>query len=142
MTAGSVFRLLIVLLIVQPSFVLAQPDTIFYNGKIVTVDNAFSIAEAFAVRGDRIQSVGQNSQIRKLAGPVTVLVDLQGRTVIPGLCDSHVHAPAASLYEFDHLIPEMDTVADVLNYVAARAELLPGAIRHVGDTSGAASWYN
>ena len=125
MTAGSVFRLLIVLLIVQPSFVLAQPDTIFYNGKIVTVDNAFSIAEAFAVRGDRIQSVGQNSQIRKLAGPVTVLVDLQGRTVIPGLCDSHVHAPAASLYEFDHLIPEMDTVADVLNYVAARAELLP-----------------
>jgi predicted amidohydrolase YtcJ len=125
MRVSSRLRLLLSIVLLMPSIVLAQPDTIFHNGKIITVDEAFSIADAIAVRGDRIQDVGQNARILRLAGPKTVLVDLQGRTVIPGLCDSHVHAPAASLYEFDHPIPEMDTVADVLKYVAARAELLP-----------------
>ena len=103
----------------------AQPDLIIHHGKIITVDPLFSIAEAMAVRGDRIQAVGRDAEILRLASPNTVIVDLQGRSVIPGLCDSHVHAPAASLYEFDHPIAEMETVADVLKYVAARAELLP-----------------
>jgi len=105
--------------------VCAQPDLIIHHGKIITVDPLFSIAEALAVRGDRIQAVGRDAEILRLASPNTVIVDLQGRSVIPGLCDSHVHAPAASLYEFDHPIAEMETVADVLKYVAARAERLP-----------------
>lgn len=104
---------------------LAQPDLIAQHGKIVTVDDKFSIAEAIAIRGDRIQAVGANDEILKLAGPQTTLIDLGQRTVIPGLCDSHVHAPAASMYEFDHPIPEMETVADVLNYVASRARTVP-----------------
>jgi predicted amidohydrolase YtcJ len=101
-----------------------SPDLIVHHGKIVTVDGKFSIAEAMAVRGERIVAVGKHEDVAKLAGPETKLVDLQGRTVIPGLCDSHVHATGASLYEYDHPIPEMDTVADVLKYIAARAELL------------------
>lgn len=100
------------------------PDLIVHHGKIVTVDEKFTITEAIAVRGDRIVAVGNNETILKLAGPETKRIDLQGRTVIPGLCDSHVHATGASLYEYDHPIPEMDTVADVLKYIAARAELL------------------
>ena len=99
------------------------PDQIFHHGKIVTVDEKFTIAEALAVRGDRIQAVGSNDDVLKLAGPKTKLIDLKGRTVIPGLIDSHVHAPGAAMYEFDHPIPEMDTVADVLKYIAARAEV-------------------
>ena len=114
---------LILLLFAAPA--VAQPNLVLHNGKIVTVDESFSIVEAMAVRGDRIQGVGTNSAILKLVGPTTTVVDLQGRTVIPGLCDSHVHAPAASLYEFDHPIPDMETVADVLQYVAARANILP-----------------
>ena len=117
-------RLACLILLLASSQVIAQPDAIYHHGKIVTVDPAFSIAQAIAVRGDRIQDVGRNDDILKLAGPKTILVDLHGDTVIPGLCDSHVHAPAASMYEFDHPVPEMDTVADVLKYVAARAELL------------------
>ncbi len=105
--------------------VVAQlPDQIFHHGKIVTVDERFTIAEALAVRGDRIQAVGSNDDVLKLAGPKTKLIDLKGRTVIPGLIDSHVHAPGAAMYEFDHPIPEMDTVADVLKYIASRAEAL------------------
>lgn len=103
----------------------AEPDLIIHHGKIVTVDEKFSIAEAVAMRGDRIQDVGKNAEILKLAGPKTVIIDLHGKTVIPGLCDSHVHAPMAAMYEYDHPIPEMDTVADVLKYIASRAEILP-----------------
>ena len=108
------------------SHLAAQPpDLIVHHGKIATVDDKFSVVEALAVRGDRIVAVGSDDDIVKLAGPDTKLVDLHGRTVIPGLCDSHVHATGAALYEYDHPIPEMDTVADVLRYIGGRAELLP-----------------
>lgn len=74
----------------QQSAALA-PDEIFYNGKIVTVDSAFTMREAFAVRGDRFLAVGSNAEIRALQGPRTKLVDLRGHTVIPGLMDNHSH---------------------------------------------------
>src|SRR5919112_6082245 len=52
-------------------------------------------------------------------------VALGGRMVLPGLIDSHVHPLGAAMYEFDHPVPEMETVADVLAYVGKRAEELP-----------------
>jgi len=67
------------------------PDQIFYNGKIVTVDSANSIQEAFAVKGERFLAVGRNAEMRALGGPRTRLVDLRGHTVIPGLMDNHIH---------------------------------------------------
>ena len=74
----------------------AQPaDTILLDGKIVTFDSA--PAEALAVRGDRIIAVGRSADIRTLAGPATRVIDLAGRTVIPGLIDSHIHAIRAGL---------------------------------------------
>jgi predicted amidohydrolase YtcJ len=71
--------------------------TILLNGKIVTVDERFSIREAIAVQGDRILAIGNSAEIRKLAGPDSRVIDLQGRTVIPGLIDSHMHAIRAAL---------------------------------------------
>ena len=67
------------------------PDEIFYNGKIVTVDPAFSIVEAFAVRDGEILAVGSDTDVRALAGPETRLTDLAGHTVVPGLMDNHNH---------------------------------------------------
>ena len=67
-------------------------ETILVNGKILTVDAQFSIREALAIRDGKIATVGGNSEVRKLAGPQTRVIDLQGRTVIPGLIDSHIHA--------------------------------------------------
>jgi predicted amidohydrolase YtcJ len=67
-------------------------DTILVNGKILTVDTQFSTREAIAVRDGKITAVGSNSDIRKQAGPQTRVIDLQGRTVIPGFIDSHIHA--------------------------------------------------
>jgi hypothetical protein len=67
------------------------PDLVLSNGKIVTVDDRFSIAQAVAVRGDRIVAVGSNADINRLAGPSTRRIDLGGRTVTPGLIDNHMH---------------------------------------------------
>jgi predicted amidohydrolase YtcJ len=67
-------------------------DTILVNGKILTVDTQFSTREAIAIRDGKITAVGGSSDIRKQAGPQTRVIDLQGRTVIPGFIDSHIHA--------------------------------------------------
>ena len=101
-----------------------QPDLILHHGKIVTVNDAFDIAEALAVQGDRIVAAGANDQVLELAGPDTTKVNLQGKTVLPGLMDSHSHAPNAAMYEFDHGIPEMQSMADVLAYIKSRAAQL------------------
>ncbi len=103
----------------------AEPDLILHNGKIVTVDPEFSIAEAVAVSGDRIAAVGSDEVVRALAGPGTQVSDLGGRTVLPGLIDTHTHPLGAAMYEFDHRVPDMDTIADVLAYFAARAKVVP-----------------
>src|SRR5262245_46767249 len=66
-------------------------DLIFTNGRIVTVDERFTIAQAVAVRGERIAAVGSNQEVEKLAGAATRRVDLRGRTVLPGLIDNHMH---------------------------------------------------
>ena len=75
------------------SVALAQQpaDLVLVNGKIVTVDDRFTIAQALAVRGDRIVAVGTNAEIGKLAGAGTRRIDLGGRTVTPGLIDNHMH---------------------------------------------------
>ena len=74
-----------------------SPETILVNGKIATVDPQFSIREALAVRDGKILATGKTADIKKLAGPGTKVIDLQGRTVIPGLIDSHLHAIRAAL---------------------------------------------
>jgi len=99
-------------------------DLIFHSGKVVTVDPSFSIAQAIAIRGDRIVAVGTTAEIKKLSGSNTRVIDLKGKTVLPGLMDSHMHPPAASMYEFDHEVPQMETIADVLRYIRSRADLL------------------
>ncbi len=77
-----------------PAVLRAQapaPDVILSNGKIITVDNRFSIAQAVAVRGDRIVAVGSNQDVTRLAGPNTRRIDLQGKAVVPGMIDNHAH---------------------------------------------------
>jgi len=71
-------------------------DTVLLNGKVLTVDNQFSIREAIAIRDGHIAAVGNSNDVRKLAGPTSRVIDLQGRTVIPGLIDSHMHAIRAA----------------------------------------------
>jgi len=118
-------RTLFALLAFASPALAAEPSLVLHGGKIVTVDPAFTIAEAIAVEGDHLVAVGADEEVLKLAGPGTERIDLAGKTMLPGLIDSHVHPLGAAMYEFDHPVPEMETVADVLAYVARRAEELP-----------------
>jgi predicted amidohydrolase YtcJ len=74
-----------------PAVAQAPADTILTGGKIVTVDDRFSIAQALAIRGERIMAVGTNDQIAALAGANTRRIDLQGKSVVPGMIDNHAH---------------------------------------------------
>src|SRR5215831_7960406 len=94
-------RVALVLLVLSISSALpvaAQaPDSVLVNGKVVTLDAGSSVREALAIRDGKITALGSSADIRKLAGPSTRVVDLGGRTVIPGLIDSHLHAIRAAL---------------------------------------------
>ena len=74
-----------------PSEVLAYPNIIAYNGKVLTVDDAFTTTQALAVRDGKFLAVGSNQRIRAMAGPNTRQIDLQGKSVVPGFIDTHNH---------------------------------------------------
>src|SRR5438045_2313026 len=98
----------------------AQPaDTILVNGKIITVDDRFSIAEALAIRGGRIVAVGSTADVEELKGPQTRAIDLGRRTVIPGLIDNHAHWVRAA--EHDELrFDGVTSRAKAIELLAAR----------------------
>ena len=75
----------------SPEVSARQADLILSNGKIITVDDRFTIAQAVAIRSDRIVAVGTNAEIGQLAGPNTRRVELGGKAVVPGLIDNHLH---------------------------------------------------
>jgi predicted amidohydrolase YtcJ len=102
----------------------AEADLILHHGKIVTVDPKFSIHQALAIKDGRILRVGTNDEVLQAKGKATEMVDLGGKTVLPGLIDSHVHPNGACMTEFDHPIPEMESISDVLAYVKDRAKVL------------------
>ncbi len=117
-------------------------DSIYLNGKIVTVDPSDRIAQALAVKGSTILAVGSNAEIQDWAGASTKVVDLGGKTVLPGINDSHTHAamyggsrPPLTL---DVGYPAVKSIAEIKQTVAARAaELKPGEwIRGMGWDTG------
>ena len=72
-----------------PPEVIAYPEIVLLSGKILTVDEQFSTDQALAIRGERILAVGDDARILRMAGPQTRRIDLGGKTVLPGLIDSH-----------------------------------------------------
>ncbi|HEU5275961.1 MAG TPA: amidohydrolase [Xanthobacteraceae bacterium] len=99
-------------------------DLVLVNGKIVTVDDRFSIAQALAIRGQRIAAVGTNADVEKLKGPQTRTMDLAGRTVIPGLIDNHAHWVRAA--EHDELrFDGITSRTQALKLLADRVQATP-----------------
>ena len=70
------------------------PTLVLTGGQVVTVDRDFTVTEGVAVRGRDILATGSDAEMRALAGPGTRVVELGGRTVLPGLNDSHLHGAA------------------------------------------------
>ncbi len=77
--------------IASAAFAAERADTILLNGKIVTVDQSFTVAQGLAIRGERIVAVGKNADVLEHQGPGTKIIDLKKQTVIPGLIDNHAH---------------------------------------------------
>ena len=95
-----------------PEELVAYPDFIIHNAKIVTMSDASlndspgKIVEAMAVRGDAIQFIGSNQQVLSYAGPKTRKIDLKGRTVVPGLMNTHTHWHNGAVSEYFRKHPE------------------------------------
>src|SRR5262249_15696555 len=124
----TVYR--IVTLVAVPLFLCApapaaDADLILHNAKVVTVDRSFSIGQALAVQDGKVLRVGTNEDVLKLRGPKTEVIDLGGKAVLPGLIDSHTHPTGAAMHDFDHPIPDMETIRDVLDYTQGRAAAQP-----------------
>ena len=95
------------------------PDLVLFNGKVITVDRSFAVHNAVAIIGDRIMAVGNDDQMKTVAGPATRMIDLKGRAVIPGLMDNHLHGAGGG--------PGVDlsrarSMADVMSALQARVQ--------------------
>ena len=103
---------------------LAQDaDRVLINGKILTGDGAFSIQQALAMRDGKIIALGTTAQVRKLAGTKAQVIDLGGRTVIPGLIDSHMHAiRAASFFATETNWAGVPTLQEALDRIRESAK--------------------
>jgi len=102
-----------------------EADLILVNGRMITLDGEGTVAEAVAIRGETIERVGSNREIRALAGRRTSVVDLQGRTVVPGFNDAHLHFESGgfSLLRVD--LRGVTSPEEVLRRVRASADTLP-----------------
>ena len=95
-----------------PAELVQFPDLILYNGKIATMNDASlsnaqgSIVQAVAIGEDRILFIGSNDEVMRYAGPTTQKVDLKGRTVVPGLINTHTHMHDHALWLWANRHPQ------------------------------------
>ncbi len=103
-----------------------RAELLYYNGKIVTMDPERPLAEAVTIANGRIRAVGTTQEVGRTIGPATLQINLEGRTVIPGLIDSHVHPISAALAERDGEIPVMASFAELRAHIEREIENEPG----------------
>ncbi|MEO8099049.1 MAG: amidohydrolase [Acidobacteriota bacterium] len=120
----SAMKLVMVGAVLAASAWAQAPDTILVNGKVLTVDARDSVQQAVAIREGRIAAVGTNATVRAMAGPATRVIDVGGRTVIPGLIDSHMHAIRAAL-----------SFSTEVNWIGARS--MGEAMRRISEAAAA-----
>ncbi|HUQ18719.1 MAG TPA: amidohydrolase [Gemmatimonadaceae bacterium] len=109
-----------VILLSTNSAAAQKPDLIVVNANIYTVDPAHPSASAFGVRAGRLVYVGSNSGARALAGPSTRIVDVQGKTVIPGMVDAHAHLLGLATSLRNVALAGSKTYEEVIRRVVAR----------------------
>jgi predicted amidohydrolase YtcJ len=101
-------------------------DLVLTNGKIITVDGKFTIAQAVAIRGERVLAVGSNQDIGRLAGPTTRRIDLRGRSVVPGFIDNHAHyMEEGVLWTVELRLDGIESRKQALQAIRAKAASLP-----------------
>ncbi|MBA3571218.1 MAG: amidohydrolase [Pyrinomonadaceae bacterium] len=97
-------------------------DVVFKNGNVYTVNSSQPKAEAVAVKADRIVFVGSNIEAQRYVGKSTRVVDLQGKTVVPGMTDAHQHLPGVGFREMTLNLEGVTSLEDFLGQVKARLD--------------------
>ncbi len=100
---------------------LSAPDLVLVNGKILTLDDRSTVTEAIAVADGKILATGTTASMKSLAGDRTRVIDVSGKTVIPGLIDTHAHFKAAGLADYVVIMGRAKTVAEALEAIKAFA---------------------
>ena len=123
------FAVSMVLAFYSPAYAAtAKADMAFINGKVLTVDKNFSVKEAIAVKGDRIMLVGTNRKIQAHIGKNTQVIDLEGKTILPGINDSHAHVMSygtVTLSSLDVGYPVVENIPEIQAVLAARVAEVP-----------------
>jgi predicted amidohydrolase YtcJ len=101
--------------------VVRPADLVLKNGKIITVDKGFTIAQAIAIAGERIMAVGPDAEMAAHTAPATRVVDLKGRAVIPGLVDGHAHMDREGLKTVYPPLGRVRSIRDIQDRIAELA---------------------
>ena len=96
---------------------LGSPDMVLINGKLLTMDDKSSVVEAVAILDGKLLATGSNARVKPMAGTRTRVLDLAGKTVVPGLIDTHAHFKAAGLSEYVVTMGRAKTVAEALDAI-------------------------
>ncbi|WP_349253854.1 amidohydrolase family protein [Bradyrhizobium sp. CB2312] len=112
------------------------PDLVLINGNVLTLDERSTVTEAVAIRDGKILATGSNASIRALAGAGTRVLDVSGKSVIPGLIDTHAHFKAAGLGDYVVAMGRAKTVADALEAIKAF-----GAKKKPGEWIVGGAWH-
>jgi predicted amidohydrolase YtcJ len=115
----------------------APADLIIRDARIVTVDKSFSTARAAAIRDGRFIAVGSDAEVMKAAGPKTRVVDLHGKTVLPGFNDTHVHLTAGEDLPLQVDLTHIRSIKDIQAKIAARAK----QVKHGEWIVGTRGWW-
>lgn len=120
-----------------PPEVVSWPELILHNGQILTADSdnpeAFTVAEALAIRGGSVLEVGKNPEVLSLAGPRTRRIDLKGKTVIPGIIDTHSHLFEYALEHWRDELYKTEPIMAEFRPVDIRAESVTEALNKIRE---------
>ncbi len=103
----------------------APADRVFLGGEVLTVDAGDRVAQGLAIRGQFVVAVGSDEEIARFVGPDTVVTRLRGKTVIPGLIETHCHAIRVAREELTQPYVSLDSVGDVQAWIRRRAQEVP-----------------